>query len=324
MSESVVSSLCIILMAWSLSACGDLQDLTNKSSKTAAIQQHNEAAVAEAQQPEFPPSICQRLKRRNYQAALDRVDSFDNAIVLVGEVHGNRNSVEFIHEYILRRLAENKNILLSLEASLDGSFVFDQVWNNEITLEGGWSHLLQSWYWNENTDGRQSCAIALLMNDLIESGASEKIEFLLTDITPEASKNSSLKGHVMASQLHQRMKKKGIEDDWAIIGLTGRNYQRVRSGYSVEEQSTMCGRLRQIVDQEVLCIGTFGSKTPERELPCPEGEAFDILSQKSFEDPWGFYEGFDGVLISPTRCADFTPRALETRIDFLTQKHDNR
>jgi len=303
MSESVVSSLCIILMAWSLSACGDLQDLTNKSSKTAAIQQHNEAAVAEAQQPEFPPSICQRLKRRNYQAALDRVDSFDNAIVLVGEVHGNRNSVEFIHEYILRRLAENKNILLSLEASLDGSFVFDQVWNNEITLEGG---------------------CALLMNDLIESGASEKIEFLLTDITPEASKNSSLKGHVMASQLHQRMKKKGIEDDWAIIGLTGRNYQRVRSGYSVEEQSTMCGRLRQIVDQEVLCIGTFGSKTPERELPCPEGEAFDILSQKSFEDPWGFYEGFDGVLISPTRCADFTPRALETRIDFLTQKHDNR
>lgn len=319
MNKSVLSSLCIILMGWSLSAFGDHQNSTNKSSKTTATQPHN-GAVEEAQRPEFPPTICQRYERRNYQAALDRVDSFDNAIVLVGESHGNRNSVEFIHEYILRRLADNKNILLSLEASLDGNFIFDQVWNNEITLEEGWSRLLQSWYWNENTDGRQSCAIALLMNDLIESGNSEKIEFLLTGITSEARKNSSLKGHAMASQLHQRMKKKNIDDDWAIIGLTGRNYQRVRSGYSVEEQSTMCGRLRQIVDREVLCIGTFGSKTPERELPCPEGEAFDILPQKSIMDAWGFYEGLDGVLVSPTRCADFTPRALETRVDFLTQK----
>ena len=295
-----------------ITACGDIQDIPDKSHKAAAAQKEVEV--------EFPPSICQRHARRNYKAALDTVDSLDNTIVLVGESHGNRNGIEFIHEYILRQLNDNQKVLLGLEAWQNGDFVFDQAWAGVITLDEAWDRLADAPYWKENTDGRQSCAIALLMNDLIQSGHAKKVDLVLISGTREGRRKSVLKGHEMASQLYQRMHDLNMRDDGAVIALTGRNYQRVRAGYTLQEQSTMCGRLRQMVDREVICVGTFGEKTPEKERPCPAGDAFDIMPPEAIEDPWAIYEGLDGVLMSQARCADFTPRALETRPGFLDQR----
>jgi len=44
------------------------------------------------------------------------------------------------------------------------------------------------------------------------------------------------------------------------------------------------------------------------------------MPPEAIEDPWAIYEGLDGVLMSQARCADFTPRALETRPEFLDQR----
>jgi len=319
---SIINLLGIFIIGTGLLSCGISQDKADIAVGNVDMQTPKQATGSSSPQA-FPPTICQRFEGRNYLAALNKTDNYKADIVLVGESHGNRNGIEFIKGYIDRRLGEGQKILLGIEAEKDGGFVFERVWADEISLDKGWNRLLSSPYWRENIDGRQSCAIARLMNDLIEAGHNQgDVDLVLISSTPETSKQGLLKGHAMAMQLYNRMIEKNMDDSWSVIALTGRNYQRVRPNYTIEEQSTMCGRLRQISNRDVLCVGTYGSSLPHKERPCPVHEAFDLRAPELLNELGGFYEGLDKVLISPSRCSDFTPRALETRAGFMRQNAD--
>ncbi|MEP1230716.1 MAG: hypothetical protein ABJG88_08580 [Litorimonas sp.] len=207
---------------------------------------------------------CERHQRRDYTNALKTAASHGNPIVLIGEAHGNRNSIEFAHEYILTNIASGKSVIFAVEAPLNSGFQFDQVWNGEISIELAWKNMQESVFWGWS-DGRQSCGLALMLTDLVEANLIENVKLFQISHTRSNSEQNIFKGHGMANQLNEFRKQLPKSTQFSTIALTGRRYQRLDPRFSVAEQSTMCGKMKQLTETKVLCIGTVGNNLPKLE-----------------------------------------------------------
>ncbi len=253
-------------------------------------------------------NACQVKTTSDYSLALESVVSNKFEIILVGEAHGNLQSIEFVREFLLHYLNRNEDILFLYEAPQEDGFGFDKYFNQALPLATVLTSLSESVFWGKNTDGRQSCGLLTLLVDIANHPNVEKLDFLLLSPTHEERSKGGLKGHIMAEKLHAHRLNR---PDIPTIAITGRNYQRVSSHYSLDEQSTMCGKVKQKIKRRTICIATVGLSLPREEVPCGSNEAFDLLLPTNFES--GFYKDFDAVLSSKMRCSDYTGLAFTRR-----------
>jgi len=310
MTKNLLIYLPIIIFGLVLGACTVHTNDTSQEVNAGAEILQNESLQNFNTEKEARFSNCIRHEKRNYSDALQTISALGETIVLVGEAHGNRNSIEFVENYVLESLNTKKSVLLAIEVPEESGFQFDQAWQGEINIQTVWENLAQSSFWGKYRDGRQSCGLALMLTDLIGANVTDRVELLTISLTVEDAEQGKLKGHAMAEQLAKAYAKYEEPNEVAVIALTGRKYQRLSSRIKIADQSTMCGKLKQIENAEVFCVGTVGDSLPKLETPCVKNEAFDIISPKELVDST-FYADFDGVLTSASYCADFTPLAVE-------------
>ena len=248
---------------------------------------------------------CENKVFRNYTTAIQKLRSKNFNIILVGEVHGNKNSLEFVQSLIEDQLNKGESTSLLLEVPQNEGFSFDAFFENKLTLEDVVSQIPKGGFWANNSDGRQSCGMFNLMVNLSRHPQREFLTLQLIAPTRDDYFSTKLKGHIMAKKLEQYTLKKPNE---FVISLTGRNYQRYDPHYPLEQQSSMCGKAKSIIDRNIICIASVGLSLPNQETPCKVGERFDLVEPSALESP--HYEVFDLILSSTSGCVDFTDLAI--------------
>ncbi len=252
--------------------------------------------------------MCPVYEARDYSPAISNALKL-GGILSIGESHGNRNSIDFVSQLMERVVVEGDHFVFLLETPSESEFLFDEVFNNTMSIDAALEKLPESKFWNEYTDGRQSCAILRLLIEINSSNYREQI--LFSTLTPETTDfaASRLKGHVMGYKAVEIISKISQEVSTTIVLLTGRNYQRFDPSKDLESQSSTCGTLKSSNVKKVTCIATVGKGLPRNETPCKTGEKFDLVDAGKLDD--SFFIPFDMVLTSRSRCSDFTPLPFE-------------
>lgn len=245
-------------------------------------------------------SACRTTTTSNYSAALTNYAAGNFDAALIGESHGNLQSIEFARELLLSHLDKNEAVTFLLEGGSETGFV--QFFNGSQKLSKVLTGLPDSFFWGRSNDGRQSCGLLAMLTRIAQHPNVEKFELVL--IAPSKG-DSGLKGHVMAQKLIAYQKE---NVDRPMVVITGRNYQRFISRYDLGEVSSMCRWIKERSEINPFCIGTVGLLLPEKELPCGENESFDLIAPRELKDD--FFEDFDAILSSPSRCSDYTGLAF--------------
>lgn len=252
--------------------------------------------------------VCPEIKARNYSNAISTALDL-GGVLSIGESHGNRNSIEFISQLMKKVVNDEGYFVFLLEAPSESQFLFDDVFENKISVDQALENLPSSIFWSQVSDGRQSCAILRLLIEINASDYREKIQFSTLMIEASDFSAGRLKGHVMGDKALEAIDNLPKDISPTIVLLTGRNYQRFDPRKDLDRQSSTCGTLKSSGSKKITCIATIGKGLPWEETPCKVGEAFDLMTVEALGDD--FFTPFDMVLTSNSRCADYTPKLFE-------------
>jgi hypothetical protein len=159
-----------------------------------------------------------------------------NPVILVGEIHGTNESPAFVGALTCIALSYGLQVTVGLEIparELDTVEVF-------LRSDGGVvarRQLLESSFWaSDHSDGRQSTAMADLLNDLREHiGRGADLEVLLLDASPAPDRDAA-----MARRLLDRI---NSTPEGVLIALTGNVHSSTALGTSFDSDHEPMGYL---------------------------------------------------------------------------------
>jgi len=222
------------------------------------------------------------------QKPATRADQTAKEIILIGEVHGTKETPRLFSNLVTVAAGEkNKRIGVGLELPILLQRLIDEAVKNNTRIDSFREQLLANPAWQKINDGRSSEAMLDLICDMLKHAESQKVSFFFFD-TQINDRNET-----MAQLIGQRVREQGYDVTFILTGNIHANKaprhpgktQIVPMGHWLEEQGFAVHSydVRYSDGEAWVCIPECGVHPLKgSSMPADSG----VIHQ----------EGFDGIL----------------------------
>ena len=220
------------------------------------------------------------------EAANLMIDLSPNGIA-IGEVHGQREGVEFTKAAVEAAVQKGKSVVLLLEiAPSEAGLNTSQIQLSDFRLIDITEENLP--FWTDNSDMRATWELYDYVLELRDMPEVEVTYLLDPRLNPPPNK---LKAHGLAERWHIA---KQARPDSYLISLSGNYHTSINEAYPLDVTNSLCRYLDETYKYTPTCV-SIDHKVAAKTL-CETGVLAEVIKGGVVNEPW------DYVIWRPDRC----------------------